>query len=296
MLKSKLYGLFPSPFHAPLEFVALIFARSPVDGCLKAFYSIWDPINIRLRYATWKIKSRSDFEEPNLWRLASIEGFSPPQLCSQRWTCHSNSSRKIGGWLELPLIWGSDVIGRRNSFEQFESSFNALCLLWFYWQQILCVHWTDEWRRGWGRLDVGDKARFQTFAVRSMGYLGICSAISSKLSLGFIGVFSNSLDGAVRCVLKSERLTRLNTFAPRRCRNSIFFFFLFASSRCKLWRRKKNIDILHVTRLDLQTKAGTRRNKNWFINKIELSNNKFKWCLKGICIMSNGRREKAKIE
>lgn len=120
-----------------------------------------------------------------------------------------------------------------------------VCLLWFYWQQILCVHWTDEERRRNARMA---KIKHE-FKPRSMGYLGICSAISSKLSLGFIGVFSNSLDGAVRCVLKSERLTRLNTFAPRRCRNSIFFFFLFASSRCKLWRRKKNIDILHV-RLD----------------------------------------------
>lgn len=77
--------------------------------------------------------------------------------------------------------------------------------------------------------------------------LGICRAISSKLSLGFIGVFSNSLDGAVRW-LKSPRLTRRNTLAPRRSRwrSSIFFFFLFASSRCKLCSRKKNIDILQL--------------------------------------------------
>lgn len=77
-------------------------------------------------------------------------------------------------------------------------------------------------------------------------YLGICSAISSKLSDGLIGVFSNKRDGAsVRCPVES--LTHRNTLPPRRCRwrcCSADFFRLFSCSRCRLCRRKKNIDML----------------------------------------------------
>lgn len=75
-------------------------------------------------------------------------------------------------------------------------------------------------------------------------YLGIWSAISSRLSLGFIGVFSNSREGAVKW-LRSARLTRRKTLAPLLWWSSAFLLFLFASSRWRLWRRKKNIDILH---------------------------------------------------
>lgn len=77
-------------------------------------------------------------------------------------------------------------------------------------------------------------------------YLGICSAISSKLSDGFIGVFSNRRDGAkVKWPVVSLSLRK--TLAPRRCRCRCWatdFFRLFSCSRCKLCSRKKNIDIL----------------------------------------------------
>lgn len=82
-----------------------------------------------------------------------------------------------------------------------------------------------------------------TFIV---AYLGICSAISSRLSDGLIGVFSNSRDGAsVRWPVES--LTQRNTLPPRRCRwrcCSADFLRLFSCSRCRLCRRKKNIDML----------------------------------------------------
>lgn len=76
-------------------------------------------------------------------------------------------------------------------------------------------------------------------------HLGICSAISSRLSDGLIGVFSNSRDGA-SVKWPVESLTHRNTFPPRRClcRCSADFLRLFSCSRCRLCSRKKNMDIL----------------------------------------------------
>lgn len=80
-------------------------------------------------------------------------------------------------------------------------------------------------------------------------YLGIWSAISSKLSDGFIGVFSKRRDGA-NVKLFVESLFVRNTLAPRRCRWRCCadFLRLFSCSRCKLCNRKKNIDILFNSR------------------------------------------------
>lgn len=90
--------------------------------------------------------------------------------------------------------------------------------------------------------------RITMFLKDRIRYLGICSAISSKLSDGLTGVFSNSRDGAnVRWPAPSLLLRK--TLAPRRCRCrccSADFFRLFSCSRCKLCSRKKNIDILRI--------------------------------------------------
>lgn len=79
-------------------------------------------------------------------------------------------------------------------------------------------------------------------------HLGICSAISSRLSDGLIGVRSKRREGAsVRWPVES--LTHLKTLAPRRWRCcwrccSTRFLRLFSSARWRLCKRKKNIDIL----------------------------------------------------
>lgn len=90
-------------------------------------------------------------------------------------------------------------------------------------------------------------AKEMQFSIIKEKYLGIWSAISSKLSDGLIGVLSNNRDGA-KVKWPVESLTHRNTRPPRRCRwRSADFFRLFSCSRCRLCRRKKNMDILCVT-------------------------------------------------
>lgn len=67
--------------------------------------------------------------------------------------------------------------------------------------------------------------------------LGICRAISSKLSKGALSGRSSSREGAV--TVSEDMVWLLFVFDLRRS-------FLFSSARCRLWNRKKNIDIISV--------------------------------------------------
>lgn len=64
--------------------------------------------------------------------------------------------------------------------------------------------------------------------------LGICRAISSRLSTGSLSGRSRSRDGAVNI---SEFIFLLSFV-------TVLNFFRFSSARCRLWNRKKNIDII----------------------------------------------------